>query len=286
MMKIKSEENVYIIPDLNGACAISSPYIEDIVQCLVSYFVAKKKNRCVVIDEDGDLVKNDSVSFIYISKDDDLTSLFNLKPKTLINSEMINFIGSNQEMFKSLEIIRNGLSETLTDQGMIKIRKIMQNHIENNIEFVIDDFDLSRILQCLSVESEELSIQQKYMSLYNLLLYLNKDNYCIVYIDFEIDETTLKWIKANKQNNILFLINNEAISTVNNDEIDYLIIESNQDFLEKVEVDCKLKNYILYCFHPYVLKNFEYQTEKNKQIMLDFQDEKTSFLIEFATSTF
>lgn len=286
MMKIKSEENVYIIPDLNGACAISSPYIEDIVQCLVSYFVAKKKNRCVVIDEDGDLVKNDSVSFIYISKDDDLTSLFNLKPKTLINSEMINFIGSNQEMFKSLEIIRNGLSETLTDQGMIKIRKIMQNHIENNIEFVIDDFDLSRILQCLSVESEELSIQQKYMSLYNLLLYLNKDNYCIVYIDFEIDETTLKWIKANKQNNILFLINNEAISTVNNDEIDYLIIESNQDFLEKVEVDYKLKNSILYCFHPYVLKNFEYQTEKNKQIMLDFQDEKTSFLIEFATSTF
>ncbi len=285
-MKIKSEENVYIIPDLNGACAISSPYVEDIVQCLVSYFVAKKKNRCVVIDEDGDLVKNDSVSFIYISKDDDLTSLFNLKPKTLINSEMINFIGSNQEMFKSLEIIRNGLSETLTDQGMIKIRKIMQNHIENNIEFVIDDFDLSRILQCLSVESEELSIQQKYMSLYNLLLYLNKDNYCIVYIDFEIDETTLKWIKANKQNNILFLINNEAISTVNNDEIDYLIIESNQDFLEKVEVDCKLKNSILYCFHPYVLKNFEYQTEKNKQIMLDFQDEKTSFLIEFATSTF
>lgn len=286
MMKIKSEENVYIIPDLNGACAISSPYVEDIVQCLVSYFVAKKKNRCVVIDEDGNLVKNDSVSFIYISKDDDLTSLFNLKPKTLINSELINFIGSNQEMFKSIEIIRNGLVETLTDQGIIKIRKIMQNHIENNIEFVIDDFDLSRILQCLSVESEELSIQQKYMSLYNLLLYLNKDNYCIVYIDFEIDETTLKWIKANKQNNILFLINNEAISTVNNDEIDYLIIESNQDFLEKVEVDCKLKNSILYCFHPYVLKNFEYQTKKNKQIMLDFQDEKTSFLIEFATSTF
>ena len=285
-MKIKSEENVYIIPDLNGACAISSPYVEDIVQCLVSYFVAKKKNRCVVIDEDGNLVKNDSVSFIYISKDDDLTSLFNLKPKTLINSELINFIGSNQEMFKSIEIIRNGLVETLTDQGIIKIRKIMQNHIENNIEFVIDDFDLSRILQCLSVESEELSIQQKYMSLYNLLLYLNKDNYCIVYIDFEIDETTLKWIKANKQNNILFLINNEAISTVNNDEIDYLIIESNQDFLEKVEVDCKLKNSILYCFHPYVLKNFEYQTKKNKQIMLDFQDEKTSFLIEFATSTF
>ena len=285
-MKIKSEENVYIIPDLNGACAISSPYVEDIVQCLVSYFVAKKKNRCVVIDEDGNLVKNDSVSFIYISKDDDLTSLFNLKPKTLINSELINFIGSNQEMFKSIEIIRNGLVETLTDQGIIKIRKIMQNHIENNIEFVIDDFDLSRILQCLSVESEELSIQQKYMSLYNLLLYLNKDNYCIVYIDFEIDETTLKWIKANKQNNILFLINNEAISIINNEGIDYLIIESNQDFLEKVEVDCKLKNSILYCFHSYVLKNFEYQTEKNKQIMLDFQDEKTSFLIEFATSTF
>lgn len=286
MMKIKSEENVYIIPDLNGACAISSSYVDDIVQCLFSYFVAKKKNKCVVIDEDGDLMKNDSVSFIYIPKDDDLTPLFNLKPKTLINSEIVSFIGTNQEMFKSIEMIRNGLIEMLTDQGMIKIRKIMQKHIENNINFIIDDFDLSRILQSISIEGEELTTQQKYMSLYNLLLYLSKDSYCVVYIDFEIDETTLKWIKLNKQDNILFLINNEAISTNVNDEIDYFLIESNQDFLERIEIDSKQKNSILYCFHPYVLKNFEFQTEKNKQIMLDFQDKNTSFLIKFATSTF
>lgn len=285
-MKIKSEENVYIIPDLNGACAISSSYVDDIVQCLFSYFVAKKKNKCVVIDEDGDLMKNDSVSFIYIPKDDDLTPLFNLKPKTLINSEIVSFIGTNQEMFKSIEMIRNGLIEMLTDQGMIKIRKIMQKHIENNINFIIDDFDLSRILQSISIEGEELTTQQKYMSLYNLLLYLSKDSYCVVYIDFEIDETTLKWIKLNKQDNILFLINNEAISTNVNDEIDYFLIESNQDFLERIEIDSKQKNSILYCFHPYVLKNFEFQTEKNKQIMLDFQDKNTSFLIKFATSTF
>ncbi len=285
-MKIKSEENVYIIPDLNGACAISSSYVDDIVQCLFSYFVAKKKNKCVVIDEDGDLMKNDSVSFIYIPKDDDLTPLFNLKPKTLINSEIVSFIGTNQEMFKSIEMIRNGLIEMLTDQGMIKIRKIMQKHIENNINFIIDDFDLSRILQSISIEGEELTTQQKYMSLYNLLLYLSKDSYCVVYIDFEIDETTLKWIKSNKQDNILFLINNEAISTNVNDEIDYFLIESNQDFLERIEIDSKQKNSILYCFHPYVLKNFEFQTEKNKQIMLDFQDKNTSFLIKFATSTF
>lgn len=282
-MKIKSEENVYIIPDIHGACAISSSYVEDIVQCLLSYFVAKKKNKCAVIDEDGDLMKNDSISFIYISKDDDLTSLFNLKPKTLINSEMVNFIGNNQEMFKSLELIRNGLIEILTDQGMIKIRKIMQNHIEGKIKFVINDFDLSRTLQSISIESEELSVQQKFMALYNLLLYLNRNNYCVAYIDFEVDDTTLKWIKSNKRNNILFLINNETISTNVNDEIDYLLIESNQDFLEKVEVDSKQKNSILYCFHPYILKNFEYQTEKNKQIMLNFQDKKTSFLIKFAT---
>ena len=285
-MKIKSEENVYIIPDLNGACAISSSYVDDIVQCLFSYFVAKKKNKCVVIDEDGDLMKNDSVSFIYIPKDDDLTPLFNLKPKTLINSEIVSFIGTNQEMFKSIEMIRNGLIEMLTDQGMIKIRKIMQKHIENNINFIIDDFDLSRILQSISIEGEELTTQQKYMSLYNLLLYLSKDSYCVVYIDFEIDETTLEWIKSNKQDNILFLINNEAISTNVNDEIDYFLIESNQDFLERIEIDSKQKNSILYCFHPYVLKNFEFQTEKNKQIMLDFQDKNTSFLIKFATSTF
>ena len=285
-MKIKSEENVYIIPDLNGACAISSSYVDDIVQCLFSYFVAKKKNKCVVIDEDGDLMKNDSVSFIYIPKDDDLTPLFNLKPKTLINSEIVSFIGTNQEMFKSIEMIRNGLIEMLTDQGMIKIRKIMQKHIENNINFIIDDFDLSRILQSISIEGEELTTQQKYLSLYNLLLYLSKDSYCVVYIDFEIDETTLKWIKSNKQDNILFLINNEAISTNVNDEIDYFLIESNQDFLERIEIDSKQKNSILYCFHPYVLKNFEFQTEKNKQIMLDFQDKNTSFLIKFATSTF
>ena len=281
-MKIKNNENTYIIPELSGACAISSPYIDDIVQSLTSYFVAKKKNKCVVIDEDGDLVKNDDVSFIYLPKSDDLTSLFNLKPKTLINNEIINFISNNQEMFKSIEKLRNDLNEILTDQGMFSIKKIMQKHINENIEFVIDDFDLSRILQLISIENDELTVQKQFMIVYNLLIYLNRKNFCIIYIDFDIDKDTLNWINATKQSNILFLINSNSFQTLPNDEIDYLLIVSNDDFLENVEVDYSQRKDMLYCFHPYILKNFEFQTEKNKQIIMDFQDKKTSFLIKFA----
>lgn len=281
-MKIKTEDSVYLIPIKNGICSLVSDYTADIVNCLSSYFINKKKTKCVILDNEEDLIKYNDVAFIYIPNNEDIKQVFSLKPKTLINSELTIFIENNQEMFSSIENVREQLIELLTDQGMFKLRKIMQQNIENEIKFTVDDFDITRILQSISIDIEELTIQQMYMALYNLLLYIGRDKFCLLYIDFELDESTINWLKSIKSDNILLLIKNESINTRNKDVIDYILIEKNSDSIEKIEISKNQINDLVYGFHPYILKNLEYQTEKIRSLMRGFMQNDTSFLIKFA----
>ena len=281
-MKIKTEDSVYLIPIKNGICSLVSDYTADIVNCLSSYFINKKKTKCVILDNEEDLIKYNDVAFIYIPNNEDIKQVFSLKPKTLINSELTIFIENNQEMFSSIENVREQLIELLTDQGMFKLRKIMQQNIENEIKFTVDDFDITRILQSISIDIEELTIQQMYMALYNLLLYISRDKFCLLYIDFELDESTINWLKSIKSDNILLLIKNESINTRNKDVIDYILIEKNSDSIEKIEISKNQINDLVYGFHPYILKNLEYQTEKIRSLMRGFMQNDTSFLIKFA----
>ena len=282
MMKIKTEDSVYIIPIGSGICSLVSNYTEDIINCFNSYFVNKKKNKCVILDEEDDLIKFNDVAFIYIPNNEDLKQIFNLKPKTLVNNELTAFIGNNQEMFSSIENIREQLIELFTDQGMFKIKKIMQHNIDGKINFIMDDFDVARILQSISIDIEQLTIQQMYMALYNLLLYVNRDKFCVVYIDFELDEATINWLRSISDQNILLLIKNETILTRDKEIINYLLIENNIDSIQKIEVNKNQINDFIYGFHPYVLKNIEYQTEKIQSLLKGFSQKDTSFLIKFA----
>lgn len=281
-MKIKTEDNVYIIPIGSGICSLVSNYTEDIINCFNSYFVNKKKNKCVILDEEDDLIKFNDVAFIYIPNNEDLKQIFNLKPKTLVNNELTAFIENNQEMFSSIENIREQLIELFTDQGMFKIKKIMQHNIDGKISFIIDDFDVARILQSISIDVEQLTIQQMYMALYNLMLYVNRDKFCVVYIDFELDEATINWLRSISDQNILLLIKNETILTRDKEIINYLLIENNIDSIQKIEVNKNQINDFIYGFHPYVLKNIEYQTEKIQSLLNGFSQKDTSFLIKFA----
>ncbi len=283
-MKIKSDENIYIIPIENGICSIASDYLNDMIDCLTSYFVNRKKNKCVIVDAEDDLIKYDDVSFVYIPRDIDLKQIFEFKPKTLINSEFSEFIENNQEMFKSIEMLREQIIELLTDQGMYKLKKIMQQNLNCDLQFMIDDFDISRFLQSISIDAEELSEQKMYMALYNLLFYVNREKYCIAYIDFDVNEEVNDWLASLKENkNILLLIKNESIISRDKEFIDYMLIESNKDFMEYIEISRRQINDLIYCFHPYVLRNIVYQTEKNQSLVSGFTDKNTTFLIKFAS---
>ena len=284
-MKIKSEDNIYNIPIKNGSCIVTSDYLEDIVQCLSSYFISNKKNKCIVLDDDGDLCKYSEVAFIYVPYNEEIYQIYKLKPKTQLNNEITNFIDANQEMFRSIEAIRNNLNELLTDVGVFKIKNIMQKSLDGEINFIVDDYDVSKIISSISVDSEKLSHEQLFIALYNLLLYVNREKFCIVYIDFEVDDLTLKWIKNIKTDNTLILIKNASIVSKEKEFIDYMLVISKANFVEEMEFSRDVINDLSYCLHPYILKNVEYQIEKNIKLMNLFKDDSTTFLIKFTDNS-
>lgn len=284
MMKVKNESLVYNIPIRSGICVIAGKETKNLSALLTNYFVRKKKNSCVVLDEEGDLIKNEDVSYIYIPSTEDLLDIFEMKPKTVLNSEITEFINENQDSFRTVEEIRNLYYELLTDNGMYRLRKIMGNGIDIHAEFEIDDFNLSRLLQTLALNVTRLSIQQQFIVLYNIFLYTNRKQFCIVYIDFEIDSETLDWLKSIKNDNVLFLIDNESIRTELTEDIDAILVLSKYDFVNEIEYEISLVNKLSYCLNPFILKNYAYQTEKNRLIIDDFRDDMTTFLIKFTTN--
>lgn len=283
-MKVKNENLVYNIPIPNGVCVIAGNETKNLVEYLTNYFVRKKKNTCIVLDEDGDLIKNDDVVFIYIPSTENLLDIFEMKPKTMMNSEITEFINTNQNYFRSIEAIRNLSYELLTDNGMFKLKKIMQNGTDINIEYDIDDFNISRLIQMLGINIERLTVQQQFIVLYNILLYTNRNQFCIVYIDFEVDEKTLEWMNNIKTDNILFLVNNSSINTELTESVDSMLLLSRYDFVNEMEFDNTLIDNLSYCLNPFILKNYMYQSEKNRSIIDDFMDRETTFLIKFITN--
>lgn len=280
-MKIKNEDVVYNLPINYGICNITSNFIEDFIECLSSYFVSKKKNKCVVLDEEGDLIKNSDAEFIYIPGNIDLDQVLEFKPKTLLNEEFSEFIGDNQEKFTSIDNIRKYLNELLTDSGMYNLLSIMKSNTSLDLDIEINDFDVSRLLQCLSIKYDGMSREEKYMVLYNLLLFENRNNYSIVYIDFSIDNEVADWLCKIKGDNKLIIINNNKIETTNLDFIDYMLVLSEKDFVELVEEERSIIYNLSYCFNPYILKNIDQQNEKNIKIINKYLDNESTFLIKF-----
>lgn len=283
-MKVKNESLVYNIPIRSGICVITGNQTKNLNELLTNYFVRKKKNSCIVLDEDGDLIKNEDASYIYISSTEDLLDIFEMKPKTILNTEITDFINTNQDSFRTIEEIRNLSYELLTDNGMYRLKKIMGNGIDNNIEFEIDDFNVSRLLQTLALNIERLSKQQQFIVLYNIFLYTNRNHFCIVYIDFDVNAETLDWLQTIKNDNILFLVNNESICADITENIDTMLVLSKYDFVNEIEYEISSANKLSYCLNPYILKNYEYQTEKNRLIIDDFRDDRSTFLIKFTAN--
>lgn len=284
MMKVKNESLVYNIPIENGVCVIAGNETKNLIEYLTNYFVRKKKNTCIVLDEDGDLIKNDEVELIYVPSTENLIDIFEMKPKTMLNTEITDFINTNQICFKSVEAIRNLSYELLTDNGMYKLKKIMQRGTDIKIEYDIDDFNVSRLVQMIGINIERLSLQQQFIVLYNILLYVNRNQFCVVYIDYKIDEETLEWINNVKSDNILFLLDNSSINTELTETIDMMLILSKFDFVNEIEYDTNLIDNLSYCLNPYILKNYAFQTEKNRSIIDDFTDDEATFLIKFTTN--
>lgn len=278
-MKIVSDDNTFVIPlkQNNKNILVSSNYKREIIECLQSYFVNKKKTKCIVYDEDNEIIKMDDLSFVYLTSDYLIDNNFEFKPKTIMNSEIAEFINNNPECFLSIENLRKDFDNLLTDKGFYMLKRILNVGIKKEITFEVNDFNLNVLLQTISIDNSYLNETEKYIIVLNLLLYENRDRINVVYIDDHINEQLINWINIQK-NNTYFLLENA--NTNNIPEGFNLIILSNNNHV----IECELEDYkikvLSYMNHDIVKANLTLQNEKNIEIYDEFNDQNSTFFIK------
>lgn len=286
MIKMKMDDGVIIIPPSNGIHLLAAnQYSGLLISCLNSYFGQKKKTICVAVDEEDDVISNKNVSFVYIPADDNIDPWFEFKPKTPMNSELTEFMRVNPEMFISMESIRNDIKSLLTDSGMFRFREILQDGIGSMITIDSLNYDLQTIVSNLHVDHEELNSEQKYMAAYNLLIYLNRSKFTIIYIDFPVTGLISNWLQSKKSTNRLIIVNNERVFSPPAGIYDSMIVPSIADHVTSIEASIEQTGLYSYLFHPVVRDNMQYQTEKNYKFLSQFVDFRTTFSILFTPDT-
>ena len=281
MIKMKTDDGVLIIPPAEGIHLIASnQYTDLMIRCLASYFGQKKKTICVAVDEDDDVINNKEIAFVYFPAAESIDQWFEFKQKTPMNTEFTEMIGTNPEMFMSMETVREGIKGLLTDSGMYRFREILQHGTNINLCIDLLNYDIHSIVSNLHIDTEELSSEQKYMLAYNLFLYLNRNRCTIIYIDFKVTDDVSDWLQSKRAGNRLFLISNENVTTPAS-IYDSMIIPSISDHVSTISAGIEQTGLYSYLFHPIVRANMNYQTEKNIEFMSQFMDANTTFSIEF-----
>lgn len=254
-MKIIHEESVYLIPEDNNIVVLAGVKQKDIIDCFTNQFVKKKRNYCKVLDSENQPIKPTELNFIYYPYGNDINSNFEFGTKSIFNIETTNLIQENENDFKSFELIREGFRNLTTDHGMYKLREILTRNIQCNINLEISDFDISKFLSMLDINADGISVDKQYIMVYNLLLFVSRNQFNVVYIDFPITQTVLKWLKSFDQDNILFLLNNDNMVCDSFEELTKfaMLIVSNKDYIEKYEYDLNQFNNISYIQNPYTM---------------------------------
>ena len=280
-MKIKTEDAIYRIPVSSGIyLTYEMNEKAEILDLMFSYFGQKKKTKCIVLDEDDNLISPTDAEIIYLGKMD-ISTEFDFKPKTVMNAELTSFITNNAEMFESIDVIRDGMKELITDRGMYKLNHILTNGTDIILKFDAGNFDASKILQNLRIDVEEMSDLQMRIMLYNLYLFLNRDKYTILYIDHVLDEASIEWLMNIKNPDLLVFVENSFIDACQAGLFDGMVILNNSEMVERLEYQLGYASKISYLFHPVILRNLSFQNKEILNLWNDFSGCKETFLIEF-----
>ena len=284
-MKIKSLEtnHVFILPSEGKRnIVVSGDFKGELLSCLDSYFASKRKTRAYITDSYDNVISMKDYNFIYLPYGKEIDGNFHFKAKSVFSSEITKVIEQNEESFTTLEMIRKILKEFESDKGMFGLSRILGDCLDKDIRIQYDKLDVSSILTMFEIESDELSESQKYMVVYNLLLYLNRSTSNIVFIDFPVSDEVLNWLERKEDSNIYY-VNIEMLQADLSEKNENfpLIILSPYDFFEEINLSSKSAGVLSYLFHSYVSQNIQYQTERNKRIFELFYDKKSTYLVKF-----
>ncbi len=282
-MKVVNDKDVFVLPDHGLFLLSDNINTEKLIDTLTTFLAQKKKTKGILIDCEGSMIDQKDCSFIHISRNESVNQYFEFKPKTVLNNQLSEFVLNNARQFLSLENIRYELNELLTDQGIIRFEKILSADTGLDLELTTENFELSKILQCLRLEADYLTRSQKMMILYNLHIFLNRKKFRIVYVDCDVDSEMCSWLSKKKSLNSLILVNNGSILPPIKPVFDGLIKLSQYDFVDTYEISPEQTNLVSYLFHPVIQANMAFQSEKNIQFMKNFEDENTTFFLGFTS---
>lgn len=277
-MKIVCDNNTFVIPfNSSDKILLITNYQKEIIECYQSYFVSKKKTKCLFYNDDGEIMNMNDINFIYLSDDVSYENNLNFKNKTIFNNEVSQLINNNPELFLSLEKARNELNSLSTDTGIFKLQKILNLGINKRVQFDLKDFDINIALQLFNIVDNEFTLSEKQILIYNLLLYINRNKTNVVYIDKDIDETLISWT-SNYNVSTIFILDNNVVMTMP-EKYDCLIL-SNKDHLISNEESFSNLKIISYMNHNIIKANISLQDEKNIELFNQYQDNNSTFFIK------
>lgn len=279
-MKIKMDNDVFIIPESNNPIIVEFNGNKDrVIDCLSSYFLQKKKTRCRVFDDFGKEIRCDEANFVYVSRDVSIDSNMELRSKSIINNVLSELVRNNPDDFLSIDVIRDGVRNLMTDKGMYKVIGIMTRGIASDLRVEYNDVKIPSLIESILLEDSLINCSDRVIYLYNLLLNLSRDSFNVILVDSSLTEVVETWIQHTKSKDNLILIDNEYCDCVRGNGYNLLSL-SNQDFCEELMINEKNVSLYSYLLHPVVRHNKQYQTEKNREIITEIEDKNTTFFLK------
>lgn len=284
-MKIIKEDKTYLLPERNQkVILVENDESTEFIKCLSEYFGKKKKNYCHVHSDDEQPILPNEFEFIYYSKFSNIDAILNFNNKTVLNQEITKFITENEKAFQSVMRIREEVNQLLSDSGMFRLQKIFEYGLDNHVWMKINDFNVSSILEFLTIEDQKLNSYEKILIVYNLLLYVSRFKNCIVYLDVPISLEVLQWMDSYKDRSVIFIINNHLSKCLAANITNTAILKlSDKNYMETYEFNACEFFSISYVLTPFVQEYIEMQTEKNKNLYSQFIDNETTFYLEFTS---
>ena len=236
---------------------------------------------CAIYDDEGDLIRNSDVAFIYLPNGSLNFNNFEFKEKSDINAFLTNLISENQRLFISIEKIRNDMFGLLTDRGIYEFKKIICRGIRSSMEMKLSNLDVTSLISMFELETSNLTESEMYMIIYNVLLYTSRYNACIVYVDFVVDEVVMDWLN-NLGDNVQVLINAEKIDGSIYDVQNFIKLGRKNE-VERYELSLSKLRTLIYLNHPIVIRNLDLQTKENLLFYKSFSDEDITYLVKFTS---
>ena len=285
-MIIKTDDTTIRLPfDNNINIVINNDRRDIVIECLISYFLNKKKNLCAIYDDDMTIVPCKDISFVYVPFGSLNMGNYIFKEKTEFSSFLSNIIENNQECFQSLENIRNSVFELVTDKGFFNFKKILLNGVASDINIEVASFNIPSILSSLKIEYEGLTESQLYLMMYNVLLYRERlSTAIIVYLDTPVTNEVRNWISSLSEK-VLVIIDDESVKECLVDDASIIKIgKCNQ--IKEVDTDPVTMRRFLYVSNSFVRANLDMQTQENIDLYRKFDDEDITFVLKNATLDF